>query len=85
MKYKCLNCGDVLSADDLKIHYDSHPYGNGYAREATAASCPCGGDITEAEQCAGCGEWFEDGELDEELCEKCADEYEASCESGRCT
>lgn len=70
-RYICLDCGSVLTADELVTKYERHPYGDGVASESFQV-CRCGSDAwTEAALCENCGVWFEDVENDEGLCPAC--------------
>lgn len=73
----CNECGAVFSEDEVKVEYENHPYGEGYATEEFSV-CPGCGDfgIEEAVQCNHCGEYGhrDSMEMDENLnylCEVC--------------
>lgn len=66
----CEDCGSVLHEDELKTErsYVSD-YAGGCYEDYTC--CPCGGSVTEAEQCEVCGEYFKPEDLHEGMCEDC--------------
>jgi len=73
-RYICLDCGSVLTADELVTKYERHPYGDGVASESFQV-CRCGSDAwTEAAQCEDCGIWLAEDEIDDGLCPCCRTE-----------
>lgn len=69
MTYKCEDCGHVFE----EPRRGREPMGDGMYRDF--AACPkCGGEPSEAYECAGCGKYFYDCELEDGFCDKCAEE-----------
>ena len=63
--FKCVECGRVF--DEPKIWRED--YGE------YMCGCPfCGGNFEDAVRCDDCGEWFISYELDNGICDCCADE-----------
>lgn len=68
--YICEECGAVFSEDEIKIAYERHPYGEGYATEEHYCCPGCGeGGFEKAVECTRCGEYFLKGtmKLDDNL------------------
>lgn len=63
----CNRCGEVIHEDELE--YSREDYG-----EMTPDPCHCGGEFVEATECACCGEWFDNEDLNG-VCEVCLEEH----------
>lgn len=74
MAYKCLDCGHVFDNGEQEILYETHgldcpPY-------ERFSVCPvCGGYFEETVKCKACGEEHLKKELNNWLCEECAQDY----------
>ena len=72
MKWKCENCGEILSQQDVNKDYTDGGY-----RGEPHYTCPhCGSDeLNEAYQCEICGEWFGcdeiNGSVGQMVCDEC--------------
>lgn len=67
----CDNCGAVMSEDDLSEHrYWLSDYMGG-TYESCCECSHCGGDVSEAERCSLCGEYFRKDDLWSGICEDC--------------
>ncbi|MCM1236789.1 MAG: hypothetical protein NC489_42475 [Ruminococcus flavefaciens] len=66
----CEDCGTVLHEDELRTErsYISDYAGGCYENITT---CPCGGDIEEAERCEMCGEYYKSEDLHDGVCIEC--------------
>lgn len=62
----CNLCGNVIDEDELEYYYEAHG-------ERRAEICHCGGEFVEATECACCGTWFDNEELNG-VCEVCLEE-----------
>lgn len=68
--YICDDCGTVLDEDELRTErsYISDYMGGCYE---TITTCPCGGNIEEAERCERCGEYYKPEDLRDGVCPDC--------------
>lgn len=59
--YKCNDCGNVFTEDELLVHEEYVPYGDTAVRNDSLGTALCpyckGEDIEEAAKCPVCGEW----------------------------
>jgi len=69
-RMKCTRCGQINSAEDMKIDYVDGGY---YGEPHMSCSCCGHDDWDEVFQCADCGEWFTEDEMVEDLCRDCFD------------
>lgn len=68
--YICDDCGAALDEDELRTErsYISDYMGGCYENITT---CPCGGNIEEAERCDECGEYYKPEDLYDGVCIDC--------------
>ena len=68
--YICCDCGSVLDEDELHTErsYVSDYMGGSYE---DTVSCPCGGEIVEAEKCSLCGEYYRPEDMQDDICIEC--------------
>ena len=77
----CKECGEIFQEEDAGELIYTENLGE-FSRRETWMTCPnCGSDdITDAEKCECCGEWFDPDELsysdalDQRVCSECAKE-----------
>ena len=73
MMYRCIECGQVFDEPDTWKEDRGEFWG--VSCSETMSGCPeCQGDYEEVFECEECGEWFFEDELEDGLCEKCAEE-----------
>lgn len=72
--YMCRECGRVFEAPEtVKESRGGGTYGTYYEEFGVCPHC-ASDDIAEAYQCEGCGEWFEEDEIQDFYCYKCLKE-----------
>ena len=74
--YVCDCCGKAI--DELSTKRQCHGYtslGDSLDEEYVITSCSCGGEFVEAEECAICGQPYDDRDL-YGICECCMENYE---------
>ena len=77
MYLKCNDCGHIFEDEEQARWNESRGECFGVPCWEEFIGCPlCRGDYCEAEQCEGCGQWFNkgDSELFNGLCKKCISE-----------
>ena len=75
MTYMCIECGHIFEEGEEAVWEESRGEYWGTPCTETVSGCPkCKGDYQEAFECARCGEWFFEDELNDGYCESCYDE-----------
>ena len=72
MMFKCIECGYVFEEGEQAVWYEDRGEFWGVPCSERMTGCPkCRGDYEEATECENCGEWHDEYELEDGLCEKC--------------
>ena len=77
MMYKCIECDCVFEESEIAVWHESRGEFWGSPCYERVTGCPnCHGSYKEAVECENCGEWHDEYELEDGLCEKCREETE---------
>ncbi len=69
----CKECGESFFEEDVEERSEDVGFCGSRRVYQTVWACPvCGSDdIAEAKQCSVCGEWKDEDEVEEEVCDDC--------------
>lgn len=73
--YKCIDCERTFEEPRRVLEDIGEVHGAPAYHNCNVCPC-CGGDCIEVYQCACCGEWFTDSELDNRFCDGCGENTE---------
>jgi len=74
--FKCLDCGEVFSEDELLSWSEYRGECHGSPAYEKMCGCPsCKGDYEVAKACEICGEYFTESEMPDGVCEDCIEAH----------